>query len=88
LNHARKVLRSRLSRLLALLAFFGMAFAGLRQPAALATCPDAAIVLYYSDSTDATVVGTCQHSCCHVWSCTGTLTQYSQVVSEVTCDFQ
>jgi hypothetical protein len=88
LNNARHFLRSRLSRLLALLAFFGMALAGLRQPAAFATCPDAAIVEYYSDSTYTTVVGTCQHSCCHVWSCTGTLTQYSQVVSEVACDFQ
>lgn len=87
MNSLKSFLRSRLSRLLALLAFFALALAGLRQPVALATCPDAAYVAYYSDSTYTTVVGTCTHACCHVWTCTGTLTQYSRVLSEVSCDF-
>ncbi|HEX4497559.1 MAG TPA: hypothetical protein VIE43_17935 [Thermoanaerobaculia bacterium] len=87
MNHAKNFLRSRLSRLLALIAFFGMALAGLRQPAAFAVCPDAAYVAYYSDATYTTVVGTCTHACCHVWTCTGTLTQYSKVLNEVSCDF-
>ncbi len=87
LNSARNFRRSRLSLLLALLAVFGLTFAGTHQPVASASCPDAANVNYYSDATYSTVVGNCHHSCCQVWSCSGTLTQYSKIISEVVCDF-
>lgn len=88
MNSVRKLLRSRLSLLLATLALFAIALAGPRPPAAQATCVPAALVYYYSDATYTTKVGQCVHACCKLWTCTGELTQYSKVIYEVTCDFQ
>jgi hypothetical protein len=87
LNSVRKLFRSRLTLLLALLAAFARTLAGPGQRAASATCVPAASVNYYSDATYTTVVGNCVHACCRTWTCTGQLTQYSVVVWEVTCDF-
>ena len=86
MNLARNILRSRLSLLMALLAIFAVTLAGPRQPAAMAACPDAANVYYYSDATHATVVGRCWHNCCKLWTCTGQLTDYYTVTTWV-CDF-
>jgi len=87
LNPLRKLLRNRLTLLLALLAVLAMALAGPGQPVAMAMCPDAALVYYYSDATLTTKVGQCVHACCQLWTCTGTLTNYSVVVRRTVCDF-
>lgn len=88
MNLLRKVLRNRLSLLVALLGVLAVALAGPQQPAAMATtCPDAALVYYYSDATLTTKVGQCVHACCQLWTCTGTLTNYSVVVRRTVCDF-
>ena len=87
MNLLRKVLRNRLSLLVALLAVVGVALAGPQQPAAMAMCPDAAAVYYYSDATLTTKVGQCVHACCKVWTCTGELTDYSAVIRRAVCDF-
>jgi hypothetical protein len=70
---------SRLSLLVALLAAFAVILAGPSQPAAMAACPDAARIYYYSDATHATQVGYCYHDCCQLWTCTGELTDYYTV---------
>ena len=79
-------LRHRLSLLVAVLAVVAMALAGPHQPAAQATCVNAAFIFYYSDATYTTQVGYCHHDCCQLWTCTGTLTNYS-TVTEFVCDF-
>jgi hypothetical protein len=85
LTTARKLLRNRLTLLLALLAVLGVTLAG-PQPAAVASCPDAARAYYYSDATHSTQVGTCWHSCCQLWTCTGEITDYYTVFTRP-CDF-
>jgi hypothetical protein len=87
LNSPRNFLQNRLSLLVALLAVLGVALAGPQQPAAMAMCPDAALVYYYSDATLTTKVGQCVHACCQLWTCTGELTNYSVVVRRTVCDF-
>lgn len=87
MNRARTLLRSRLSLLLPLLAVFAVTLAGPSQPAAVAACPDAANVYYYSDATHSTIVGRCWHNCCQLWTCTGQLTDYYTVRLR-SCDFQ
>lgn len=79
LNRARNFLRSRLSLLGALLAILAVTLVALPQPAAMAACPDAARVNYYSDATLTVMVGQCWHDCCKLWSCSGQLTDYYTV---------
>jgi hypothetical protein len=86
LNPPRSFLR-KLSLLAAIVAVLAVALVGPHQPVAMAVCPDAAGVYYYSDATYTTKVGQCTHACCRGWTCTGTLTNYSVVVWEFTCDF-
>jgi hypothetical protein len=64
-----------------------LALAGPRPPAALAnTCGDMILVDYYSDVTHTTVVGSCYHGCCQAsWSCTGTMTPYSEITDRESC---
>lgn len=88
MNNVKKLLRSRLTLLLALLAVFAITLVGLQPSAAVAACPDAARVNYYSDATYTTQVGTCYHACCKLWTCTGQLTDYSIVAYKIACDFQ
>jgi hypothetical protein len=76
LNLSRKFLRNRLSLLVAPLAVLALALAG-PKPAAIAVCPDAGWVRYYSDATYTTLVGKCSHGCCELWTCTGQMTDYS-----------
>lgn len=85
MNLAKNFLRSRLSLLLVLLAIFAVTLA-MSQPAAVASCPDAANVRYYSDATYTTQVGYCYHNCCELWTCTGKLTDY-YIVRKRPCDF-
>jgi hypothetical protein len=59
----------------------------LPQPTAMTTCVDAHRVDYYSDATYTTKVGQCIHGCCQLWTCTGTLTNYSIVATTYSCDF-
>lgn len=87
-SNGKKALRTRLVLLLALLAIVAVTLAGPQGPAASATCPDAARVNYYSDATYTTLVGYCVHGCCQLWSCYGTLTNYSKVVYEFSCSTQ
>lgn len=84
MKHASKFLRSRLTLLGVLLAV--VAVAGPIQPAAVAACPDAANVIYYSDASHTTQVGRCWHNCCQLWTCTGQLTDYYTVRMRP-CDF-
>jgi hypothetical protein len=86
LKSASNVLRSRLGLLLVLVAVFALALAGPQQIAARATCPNAAYVDYYSNASETTVVGMCHHACCELWTCTGTLTNYSKVILEISCN--
>ena len=79
MNRANSVLRSRLIPLLALLAIFAVTLMGPSQPAAVAACPDAARVWYYSDASHTTQVGYCFHNCCQLWTCTGQFTDYYTV---------
>jgi hypothetical protein len=85
LKSASKVLRSRLGVLLVLIAVLALSLAGPQQIAARATCPDAAYVDYYSNASETTVVGHCVHACCQLWSCFGTMTNYSKVIYEISC---
>jgi hypothetical protein len=87
LNHVRNFSRSRLSLLLALLATFAVTLACLPNPA-MATCADAVYESFYSDSTFTTMVGECHHDCCHLYTCTGQVTQYGRVDERFRCDFQ
>lgn len=87
MNRTKTLLRSRLALLVALLAVFGLTLAGLSQPAAMAACPDAAYVTYYSDASHTTVVGRCSHACCKLWTCTGELTDY-YTVRTFSCSFE
>jgi hypothetical protein len=85
LKNEGKSMRIRLGLLVAVLAIFAVAMVGPQQRAALAVCPDAALVYMYSDATYTTKVGQCVHACCQVWTCTGTLTNYQKVIYEVSC---
>jgi hypothetical protein len=86
-NRTRNILRSRLIPLLALLAIVAVSLAGPSQPAAVAACPDAANVRYYSDATYTTQVGYCFHDCCRLWTCTGQLTDY-YIVRKRSCSVE
>lgn len=86
MNRARNFLRNRLSLLVAILVILPVILAALPQPAAIAACPDAARVNYYSDATYTTLVGTCWHDCCRLWTCTGQLTDF-YTVRKRPCDF-
>jgi hypothetical protein len=88
LSHVRNFSRSRLSLLLALLATFAVALAGLFPRPAMAACADAVWESFYSDATFTTQVGECHHTCCHLYTCTGQVTQYGRVDRRLTCDFQ
>jgi hypothetical protein len=85
LNRAKSFIRSPLGVLLVVVVLFTVALAGTQQPASMATCPDAAYVNYYSDATYTTIVGHCVHGCCQLWSCFGTLTNYSKIAYEFSC---
>lgn len=87
MNRVRKFFRSRLSLLAALLAVLAVILPGLPRPAAMAACPDAARIIYYSDATYSTVVGRCYHDCCELWTCTGQLTDYYKVYKR-SCSLQ
>ena len=86
-NRARNLLRSRLSLLVVLLALFAVTLAALPQQAAIAACPDAARVYYYSDASHTTLVGQCWHDCCRLWTCTGQLTDFWTVFKRP-CSFE
>ena len=86
MNRARNFLRSRLNLLVVLLVALIASLTALPQPSAIAACPDAARVNYYSDATHTTLVGTCWHNCCELWTCTGQITDFYTVRKRV-CDF-
>jgi hypothetical protein len=86
-NRAKTILRSRLSLLVVLLALFAVTLTALPQPAAMAACPDAARVYYYSDAAHTTLVGQCWHDCCKLWTCTGQLTDFWTVFKR-TCSVE
>jgi hypothetical protein len=85
LNPPRNFLRNRMTRLMVLLAVLAMILAG-NQPEALAVCPDAAFVAFYSDATRTTQVGLCYHGCCELWNCSGDTSTYHTTVYYYACD--
>ena len=87
MSHIQSFSRSRLTRLLALVATFAMTLASLPRPA-VAACPDAIWESFYSDATFTTKVGECHHACCKLYTCTGQVTQYGRVDLRIVCDFQ
>lgn len=87
MHRTRNILRSRFTLLLALVAIFAVTLAGPPKPTAIAACPDAATVRYFSDASLTTEVGRCWHTCCQLWTCTGQMTSFYTVFRRP-CDFQ